>query len=475
MASERDVEPDSPVIPSNSIVPQTILEELCSRFLINIPEEERKDVVRLCFQIETAHWFYVDFYRQERPDLPTCGLKDFTRIIFEQFPFLNKTGENIDKIFENWKKYKYSVPVYGAILLNQSLDKCVLVQSFSSKSWGFPKGKVNKDESGFDCAVREVLEETGFEMRFYADPDTYFEHNFQDHQIRLYVVPGVPEKTVFQPLTRGEIKNIQWFYIDNLPAHKKDTVCRENMGLNPSAFYMVIPFVKNLRKWISARLKEANKPNPEPVASETSRNAQLQNLLAKEEQRLEQEQKRAAVERRRKQQQEKFQLQHDLNHPLRYHHMQQRGSTPKDYQALLEENLAHRSSPVAREKEGTPVFKILQRPTDESYTEEPFNPIQKLLSGSLGFGPVTAHQPFPPLGAATPERGAYPPYHHMHGVIGVHREHLSPGTPLMSSRSKQPETSPSEHSWEDKEFQFTSPAFLNFTFDTKSILACLPT
>lgn len=35
-------------------------------------------------------------------------------------------------------------------------SKCVLVQSFSSKSWGFPKGKVNKDESGFDCAVREV-------------------------------------------------------------------------------------------------------------------------------------------------------------------------------------------------------------------------------------------------------------------------------------------------------------------------------
>ena len=65
-----------------------------------------------------------------------------------------------------------------------------------------------------------------------------------------------------------------------------------------------------------------------------SRNAQLQNLLAKEEQRLEQEQKRAAVERRRKQQQEKFQLQHDLNHPLRYHHMQQRGSTPKGIETL---------------------------------------------------------------------------------------------------------------------------------------------
>lgn len=51
-----------------------------SRFLINIPEEERKDIVRLCFQIEAAHWFYVDFHRQEQPNLPPCGLKDFTKI-----------------------------------------------------------------------------------------------------------------------------------------------------------------------------------------------------------------------------------------------------------------------------------------------------------------------------------------------------------------------------------------------------------
>lgn len=105
MASE-DIETDSPYFPSHSIIPQTILEDLCrlvrnylsvfflfrglaltsafssfvSRFLINIPEEERKDIVRLCFQIEAAHWFYVDFHRQEQPNLPPCGLKDFTKI-----------------------------------------------------------------------------------------------------------------------------------------------------------------------------------------------------------------------------------------------------------------------------------------------------------------------------------------------------------------------------------------------------------
>ena len=38
-----------------------------------------------------------------------------------------------------------------------SLVKCVLVQGYWSKSsWSFPKGKVNLDESEFDCAVREV-------------------------------------------------------------------------------------------------------------------------------------------------------------------------------------------------------------------------------------------------------------------------------------------------------------------------------
>lgn len=482
MASEEVelIESDSPFFPSGSAIPQTILEDLCSRFLINIPEEERKDIVRLCFQIETAHWFYVDFHRQEQPDLPPCGLKDFTNIIFRQFPFLNKTGEDIDEVFENWKKYKYSVPVYGAILLNQSLDKCVLVQPFMSRtSWGFPKGKVNKDESAFDCAVREVLEETGFDMSFFADPDAYLEHNFQDHQVRLYIVPGVPEKTVFQPQTRGEIKGIEWFYIGDLPSHKKDTISRENLGLNPNAFFMVMPFVKGLKKWISATRQQQTNPSSEPNTMESTGNKQLQKLLAKEEQRLEQEQKRAALERRRKQQQDRFQLQHELNHPLRQSHTQQRSKIFKDYQSLKEAELGHRVSPVMKDRDDKPMYKILQRPAEEAVNEKSFNPIEQLLSGKLGYGPITPTQPPTPMGVSTSYEPTHHPYFHPQGIIGISPEHASPrvtpSTPPSSLRHKQRTATPSEHSWEDKEFQFTSPAFLNFKFDRKSILACLPT
>ena len=40
------------------------------------------------------------------------------------------------------------------------------------------------------------------------------------------------------------LQSIEWFYIGDLPSHKKDTISRENLGLNPNAFFMVMPFVK---------------------------------------------------------------------------------------------------------------------------------------------------------------------------------------------------------------------------------------
>ena len=45
----------------------------------------------------------------------------------------------------------------GAILLEPSLEKVLLVRGFqAAASWGFPRGKVSKDETDAECAVREV-------------------------------------------------------------------------------------------------------------------------------------------------------------------------------------------------------------------------------------------------------------------------------------------------------------------------------
>ena len=235
-------------------IPVYILDDLCSRFIINIPDEERTDLIRIFFQIELAHWFYLDFYCQENIDLKPCGIKEFSKQIFRHCPTLIKHADDADKILLSWREYKMAVPTYGAIILDPSLQYCLLVQGFWAKaSWGFPKGKVNEGELAHDCAVREVLEETGFDISSLIDKEEFIEFKMSEQLNRLYIIHPVSMETKFMPQTRKEIKKLEWFSIDHLPSHKKDMMSKQHTGLNPNAFFMVIPFIKPLRRWIARK------------------------------------------------------------------------------------------------------------------------------------------------------------------------------------------------------------------------------
>ena len=65
------------------------------------------------------------------------------------------SSDSVDTLHQDWKAYKLSVPTYGIILLDPTMKYVLLVQGYS-KSWGFPKGKVNEGEDPVKCAVREV-------------------------------------------------------------------------------------------------------------------------------------------------------------------------------------------------------------------------------------------------------------------------------------------------------------------------------
>ncbi|CAN7984768.1 unnamed protein product [Ixodes hexagonus] len=232
-------------------IPEGMLDDLASRFIINIPEEERRDPIRLCFQIELAFWFYLDFYCPEDSTLRPCSMKEFTQMVFQHVPSLREHLPNTDSIVERWKEYKMAVPTYGAILLDETLEYVLLVQSYWARaSWGFPKGKVNEGEEPHACAVREVLEETGFDISPFLNQTEFIERQVFDTQVRLYLIVGVPRDTPFSPRTRKEIKSVDWFSIADLPSHKRDQAPKATLGLNANAFFMVMPFVKPLRKWL---------------------------------------------------------------------------------------------------------------------------------------------------------------------------------------------------------------------------------
>ena len=81
----------------NHSIPRDILDELAARFIIPMREEERRDMVRVCFMLEQAHWFYLDFYVTNHPELKLaqCTIKEFALHVFNHVPFLRDNANTL--------------------------------------------------------------------------------------------------------------------------------------------------------------------------------------------------------------------------------------------------------------------------------------------------------------------------------------------------------------------------------------------
>eukprot|EP00741_Cyanophora_paradoxa_P025631 tig00000385_g24735.t1 len=230
-----------------------ILDDLASRFIINCPVEELESFDRLLFQIEAAWWFFEDFYREQHAGLPSFNLRDFAEQMFKHCPVLQPYHKWIQQIYTSFTNYKTRVPVCGAIMLNPTLDKCVLVKGWSAKaSWTFPKGKVNKDEPEIDCAAREVFEETGYDLKGWLREEDSVEVTMREQRSRMFIVGGIPEDSVFVPQTRKEISRVEWHRVDDLPTYTN----KAGANYNGNHYWMVMPYMRALKGWISNRRKQ---------------------------------------------------------------------------------------------------------------------------------------------------------------------------------------------------------------------------
>lgn len=222
---------------------------------------------RICFQVEEAQWFYEDFIRPLDPALPTLSLKAFALRIFQHCPLMSQWSHyHHMAAFSEFLAYKTRVPVRGAILLNEEMDEVVLVKGWKkSANWSFPRGKINKGEKDLDCAIREVYEETGFDVRAAGlvpqnEQVKAIEITMREQHMQLFVFTGVPRDTHFEPRTRKEISKIEWYKLSELPTLRKNKQHDEGMAVaNANKFYMVAPFLHPLKKWIAQQRKIASK------------------------------------------------------------------------------------------------------------------------------------------------------------------------------------------------------------------------
>ncbi|KAK8987134.1 hypothetical protein V6N11_055447 [Hibiscus sabdariffa] len=232
----------------NGLPPQELLDDLCSRFVLNVPKEDQQSFERILFLVEYAHWFYEDNTVEQNPSLKSLNLKEFTSLMFNSCDVLRPYVAHIDDIFKDFTDYKVRVPVTGAIILDETYERCLLVKGWKGTSWSFPRGKKNKDEEDHACAVREVLEETGFDVSALLNKDEYIEVIFGQQRMRLYIIAGVKDDTAFAPLTKKEISEIAWHRLDDLQPATNEIISRGITGLK---LYMVAPFLASLKSWIS--------------------------------------------------------------------------------------------------------------------------------------------------------------------------------------------------------------------------------
>jgi mRNA-decapping enzyme subunit 2 len=181
--------------------------------------------------------------------------------MFNACPGLEPFRGSLEEIYHSFNQYKRTVPVRGAILLDPTMEKCLLVRGYKADAgWGFPRGKLSKDETDAQCAIREVLEETGFDISSRLQEEHYIDVKIGDQDTRLFIIAGVDESTPFAPHVRGEIGAFGWHVISHLPStweESKQLFVNDQGGRHK--FYNVWPYIKALRSWTSRRSRQLGK------------------------------------------------------------------------------------------------------------------------------------------------------------------------------------------------------------------------
>jgi hypothetical protein len=71
----------------------------------------------------SSHWFYEDWVRDINPEFSSLPLKKFSEMLFRACPLIRHWSADHEQEFQNFLKYKTQVPVCGAIMLNEKMDK----------------------------------------------------------------------------------------------------------------------------------------------------------------------------------------------------------------------------------------------------------------------------------------------------------------------------------------------------------------
>jgi 8-oxo-dGTP pyrophosphatase MutT (NUDIX family) len=136
----------------------------------------------------------------------------------------------------------------GVILLNQSMEKVIFVLQRASKKWGLPKGHISDEEMEqelyYDCAVRELYEETGIilgKIRHHVLGNILWSGKL------FYIIQIQTDFLYLNPLDRREICKARWIPIATIQEFTEQQSC------NITVLKVGMPFTKKLHRYLQQK------------------------------------------------------------------------------------------------------------------------------------------------------------------------------------------------------------------------------
>ena len=234
-----------------------VVGELDERFIIGLDPKVLTDSKLIFFKIQKAFWYYKDRFERliKERKIPSMPLDMFGQLLIEESQILSRIYPHSqrEQRYREWLDYVRRVPRLGAICINPSGEKVLMIQPYgrNRKCLQFPRGKLHAGEEHARAAAREVWEECGIRIENLMDADLWFEAYIDQTLHKLFVVFPVMEELVPSIQCNKEVEKIIWVPLVELPGW---TVQSHETG--GSGFFGVAPFVSQIKAFVKQVTKK---------------------------------------------------------------------------------------------------------------------------------------------------------------------------------------------------------------------------
>ncbi len=108
----------------------------------------------------------------------------------------------------------------AAIIFITSTNRVLLVRERRTRKWCVPGGKIDRNESDFEGALREFREETSFDIEpeFFTIIKSYLKQHGNGSKTKIYIIHSTQQFPLYNPhmVLNGETDHLVFLKLDDL-------------------------------------------------------------------------------------------------------------------------------------------------------------------------------------------------------------------------------------------------------------------